>query len=286
MSKQLEKAITNIVTGIILLFKHLTSEYTTVWTSTEALISFQNSPLFETFLKDLDSSGNLSTEATSASPARLISLQMEHGFDMNAKLHGRITLCKYTGIGTWDSWHMGWRNALVGFMPLGCNSIARKRPPMLSWCITWVDKEGGEQQGRLARPNEIQQGEFSVVSSSEQQKETGSGEGGTEEEGKLKIVKGDERVRERWEFLRWNAPNYGATREREEESFKRRGAWQHWEEAFKRYVPPVQTWEQERLDISTPYQSPNVKPEDEIDFDDLEEFEEDETISDDEDVDS
>ncbi|OAL54201.1 hypothetical protein IQ07DRAFT_584781 [Pyrenochaeta sp. DS3sAY3a] len=252
-----------------------------LWTFSDALISFQTSPLFETFLKDLDSSGNLSAKAASASPTPLISLQMEYGFDMNNKLHGRITLCKYTGIGTWDAWHMGWRNALVGFTPLGCDSIARKRPPMLNWCITWVDKEGGEQQGRLGIPNEKRTRMLAAVSRGEQQKETGAGEGGAESEGKLRIATGDERVRERWEFLRWNAPHYGATREREEKSFKRRGAWQHWEEAFKRYVPPVQTWELERWDISTPHQSPNVEHEDEFEFEDFQDlkFEEDEDDS-------
>lgn len=113
--------------------------------------------------------------------------------------------------------------------------IAKKRPPRQGWCITWVDQQGGELQGNWA-PEEV-------------------------------TSQGDEHVRERWELLRWNQPTYyGATREREEESTKLPGAMQHWQEAVQRYMPPVQTWVQERWDIEKPY-FPNAPDEDGIERD-------------------
>jgi hypothetical protein len=197
-----------------------------VWNSVDALIAFQTSPLCSTFLETLDVYRTASAETTSAPSARLNSLQWDHGFDLDTELNGRITLDKFTGLGTWASWHEGWRNAFVGFVPLGCRDWNRMRPPMNRLCITWLDKQGGEQQGGM-----------DAVHSDKQQ--------------------GDERVRERWEFLRWNDPSYDATREREEESTKQPGAREHWEAAVRRYMPPVQTWQQERWDVDTPHQSPN-----------------------------
>lgn len=78
-------------------------------------------------------------------------------------------------------------------------------------------------------------------------------------------------MRERLEFLRWNEPDYyGATREREEESAAQPGAREHWEEAIQRYMPPVQTWIQERWDIEKAYFSnaPD-KEDDEVEVEDM-----------------
>jgi hypothetical protein len=221
-----------------------------VWSSADALASFQASALFPIFLKALPFE-NTQSEAYYTSPSRTISLQFDHGFDMDTELHGRVTLNKFTGIATWESWHWTRHKALAGFMPLGCMDIARKRPPMRCWCVTWADKQGGEQQGMWGPLEGVKD----------------------ESEAKKVMSQGDEHVRERWEFLRWNEPTfYGATREREEESTKQPGAMQHWEEAIQRYMPPVQTWAQERWDIEKPY-FPNAPDEDEddveIDMEDL-----------------
>ncbi|KAF1978473.1 hypothetical protein BU23DRAFT_564065 [Bimuria novae-zelandiae CBS 107.79] len=163
-------------------------------------------------VKDVEQAAFIIPDASSAPAAWLISLQWDHGFDMDTELYGRVTMNKYTGIGTWESWHS--------------------------------------------------------ESSSEQRKEIGT-ESGTGAEDKREIKRGDEHVRERWEFFRWNAPSYGATREREEESIRQPSARQHWEQAVKRYMLPVQTWEQERWDIETPHQSPNAPREDDMDEDDM-----------------
>ena len=226
-----------------------------MWSSADALASFQASLLFPMFLKALEPLETAPSEATCTSPARTISLQYDHGFDMDAHLHGRVTLNKVTGIATWESWHLSMRNAFSGFAPLGCMDIARKRPPMRKWCVTWVDQQGGEQQGMWIS-EELKTPQKEPV-----------GEVRDESEVKKVILQGDERVRERWEFLRWNEPTYyGATREREEESTKQPGARQHWEEAIQRYMPPVQTWVQERWDIEKPY-SPNAPDKDDVDID-------------------
>lgn len=217
------------------------------------------------FLKALEPFENAPSEATYTSPARTISLQYDHGFDMDTELHGRVTLNKFTGIATWESWHWSMYKAFSGFMPLGCMDIASKRPPMQSWCVTWVDQEGEKQ------------GMWIPVEWKGSHKEP-EDEVRDESEGKKVVLRGDEHMRERWEFLRWNEPTYyGATREREEESAKQSGARQHWEEAIQRYMPPVQTWVQERWHIEKPY-APNAPDDDdaEIDMEDLDLDEEEE----------
>jgi hypothetical protein len=227
-----------------------------VWSSADALASFQASALFPIFLKALLFE-NAQSKANYTSPSRTISLQFDHGFNLDTQLHGRVNLIKFTGIATWESWHWDVRKAWNGFMPLGCWDIAMKRPPMDLWCVTWVDQQGGEQQGMWTQFERLED----------------------ESEVKKVMARGGEHVRERWEFLRWNEPTYyGATREREEESIKQPGAVQHWEEAIQRSMPPVQTWAQERWDIEKPYFpiAPD-KDEDgfEIDMEDLDLDEED-----------
>jgi hypothetical protein len=202
-----------------------------VWSSADALASFQASALFPIFLKALPLE-NAQSKADYTSLSRTISLQYDHGFNMNTQLHGRINLIKFTGIATWESWQRDVSKAWDGFSPLGCKDIAWKRPPMNQRCATWVDQQGGEQQGM-----------WNLIE-------------GIKDESKVKKVMslGDEHIRERWEFFRWNEPRYyGATREREEESMKQPGAMQHWEEAIQRAMPPVQMWAQERWDIEIPY---------------------------------
>lgn len=230
-----------------------------VWSSADALASFQASALFPIFLKALPFE-NAQSKANYTSPSRTISLQFDHGFNMDTQLYGRVTLNKFTGIATWESWHWSMNHAMGYVMPLGCEDIARKRPPMQCWCFTWVDQQGGEQQGMWTPSNGMKDK--------------------PEVHYKKVMTQGDEHVRERWEFLRWNEPTYyEATREREEESTKQPGAMQHWEEAIQRYMPPVQTWAQERWDIEKPYFpiAPD-KDEDgvEIDMEDLDLDEEDE----------
>jgi hypothetical protein len=232
-----------------------------VWSSANALVSFQASPDFHVFLKTLGLVETVPSEVTQSPPAHDVSLQWDHGFDMDAELHGRVTLNKVTGIATWESWHWSMYQAYSGFQPLGCKDIARKRPPMRSWCITWVDQQGGEQQGM-----------WTPVDNKTPQKEP-LNEAESDSKTKKVILRGDEHVRERWEFLRWNEPSYGATREREEESTRQPGARQHWEEAIQRYTPPVQTWVQERWDIEKPHLPHMPRDEneynDQIDMEDL-----------------
>ncbi|KAF2663355.1 hypothetical protein BT63DRAFT_461464 [Microthyrium microscopicum] len=231
--------------------------YIVLWSSADALASFQASALFPDFLRLLPI-GNEQSEAYDTSLSRIISLQFDHGFDMDTELYGRVTLNKFTGLADWESWHWGVRKAFNGFFPLGCMDIHRKRPPMYHYCVTWVDQQGGEQQGMW---------DWDPSKSLEDKPEI-----------KKVIARGDEHVRERWEFLRWNQPiYYGATREREEESTKQPGAMQHWEKAIQRAMPPIQTWVQERWDIEKPY-FPIAPDEDDVDIDmeDLELDEEDE----------
>jgi hypothetical protein len=216
-----------------------------VWSSADAFASFQASALFPIFMKTL-SIGNAQSEADYTSSSRTISLQFDCGFNYT-KLYGRVTLNKFTGIANWEDWHLGVRKALAGFKPLGCEDIVEKRPPMYRWCYTWVDQQNGEQQG-MWTPSKMMQDRPEV-----HYKEV--------------TTQGDEHVRERWVFLRWNAPTYyGATREREDESIKQPGAMQHWEEAIQRAMPPVQTWAQERWDIEKPYPL-NVPDEGDFDVD-------------------
>jgi hypothetical protein len=102
-----------------------------------------------------------------------------------------------------------------------------------------------------------------------------------ESEGKKTTLRGDEHVRERWEFLRWNEPSYGATREREEDSTEQPGAMQHWKEAVQRYMPLVQSWEYERWDIEQPPRSATGPDEDDFETDEEEldfEIEEDDSL--------
>jgi hypothetical protein len=221
------------------------------------------------FLKSLKPLNAASVEVLGTSPARTISLQWDHGFDLDTELNGRVTLNKFTGLGTWESWHEARRNAFVGFAPLGCKDIVQKRPPMRNWCVTWVDQEGGEQQGMWT----------SINSSASQEEPVNEFREGSE--GKKAIQRGDEHVRERWEFFRWNEPSYGATREREEDSTKQPGAMQHWEDAVRRYMPLVRTWKYERWDIEQPPQTPVVSDEDDVETDEEEldfEIEEDDSL--------
>lgn len=177
----------------------------------------------------------LTGEKSSPAP-RTVSLQWDHGFDMNINMHGRITLNKITGLGTYKSWHFERYGAISGYVPPGCYDIFRKRPPMYIWCVTWVD-DRGEQQG-MWRPTIHS---ASVPGDKLLDREVSDDDGG-------------DRVRERWEFIRWNQPKYyGATREREEESVRQPGAIQLWEETMRKWSPPARSWVQERWDLERPH---------------------------------
>jgi hypothetical protein len=240
-----------------------------VWSSADAFASFQSSSRYTLFMDSLEPFKAVFSETIDKSPARTVSLQWDHGFDIDTELHGRVTLNKFTGLGTWNSWHEARRDPFVGFAPLGCKDVVQKRPPMRNWCIAWVDRQGGEQQGM-----------WTSVDSNASRKEP-VGKVGDPSEGEKVIQRGDEHVRERWEFLRWNEPSYGATRGREEDSTKQPAATQHWKEAVRRYMPPVQTWSYERWDIEQPPQPPVASDEDDVETDEEEldfEIEEDDSL--------
>ncbi|KAJ4303202.1 hypothetical protein N0V90_002095 [Kalmusia sp. IMI 367209] len=98
------------------------------WETADALHSFEQSPMCSTLLHDLG-----------CETASLLSLQWEHGFFLDDRLYGRVTLSICAGPADRETWHNATKAAFRVFIPKGCNDVVSWRPPRRLWAITWVD---------------------------------------------------------------------------------------------------------------------------------------------------